>query len=1603
VSTFTWTNTAGGDWSAAADWSSSPTPTSDVAITLPGTYTVTTSVSEATQSVVVDAPGATLVLDASLTVANGFTLQAGTLVFAGGRLSAGTFEQDGGVITGTTINIVAIDSMALDGGVIGATGAVVLSAGVTTLLPATPVDSVIAVVETDGMSPAAVTDGLFMTDGRATVGPATGTEQTDFAPTEVVLTPLTDDGSATQAQIISVEAQNTLTWTNTAGGDWSTGSNWSGGVAPTAADDAVIVLPGTYTITQSGNSSVADVVLDDPAATLMVSGLLNAGTLTLDAGTLMLYGTLAGATVLATAAAFEQNYGSGTLSGVTWIGPFNVGGNWVIDAATQFQGPGDGPGTFDMQGAELTFAGPRTLDNLNIAVTAYYDEIGATTDTLTLGPTVFVTVSHAPSVFSAQLDFTGSVVNQGSVLATGTGDMVSLGSNFTNTGWIGIENGAALQVNAYGVLDGLVNNGTIALGDATTTLNLYGTETVGDLGTVTSAGGSIALWGVLDNTGGTLVLAPGSGFGNVAFGPYGVLQGGTVLDQGGTFDFAGGTLADLTWVGPMDLTGVTVMLDNVAVQAAEDGPGTVTLDNTNLYVTGAGTLDGMTLNASGNFDTVSDGPIYFPTAGTVTLGSTAVLNAVAGGTDVVLQAATAVVNDGTINVAGTGEILAVQAPNFINANLVNVASNGVFLAGATVAYPTIPPGAFENAGDIAIASDGTFDVGPNETSYTNLGTISFADPTSTLELNGTATATALGNFTGAGQLVVGGLLDNTGNTLDIGPAGSFDVLQLGAGDFAFPAGVVQGGTIAVQGGTAVFDSGTLDEVVWVGPLVIGGQSASNELLVENGFQVEPTGDGPRIVTLTGAGIAALDFVDSETLNNVSLTASAQINDVWSGATLTFDSATTIVVAPGTTEVLALNAVTLVNNGLITDTTATDSFVAVTGTSFANNGTIEVSGATNGLVVQPAAFLNAGQVSIADGATFYLDVPQQPIQTYSQTVGTFSNTGTIAIDATSTLILGGTLTQASFAEFATSGGLIELAGTLLNAGDTLQLAPHTQFGNLLLGETVPGGPSIFGAPAGTIQGGTVFDQGGSLTILSATLDGVTWQAPVDLTQAYARLEVVDGTTLEPLPGNSQTLINLTGLGSSIGFDAETLTDTTATMGAVGGGVTFGGPLTPLLVPVGPGGTIAPPPVLTLAAGTTLTAATPGAGVINLTGDITNQGLINDADGSVALGSFTPSYDFGGGGGVIIVDPYPTASPIFDNQGTVLAEAGDGSTFTIGDLTTLTNEGLVRIGNGDDLVVQTSTFDNTGTLAVGTGTIEFTATIANTGTIAFTPGDAGVVIFDMPDPDETGPIINLGTGDRIEFGDGIGVLAADVTAPGMVTVMTNIGSIVLSDLSFAGGPMQSFATGIDTATGDGFITPTGTLSAPCFAAGTRIATAHGEVAVETIQVGDTVRTLLGNALTPIIWVGHRKVDCARHPHPARVWPVRVAAGAFGSNRPHTDLFLSPDHSVYVNRVLIPIKHLINGSTITQVPTDQVTYHHLELPAHNVLLAEGLPAESFLDLRDGSDYASRPGPARLYPDFSARMWEAFGCARLVVTGPELRAARALVAGVASARAAA
>jgi len=231
------------------------------------------------------------------------------------------------------------------------------------------------------------------------------------------------------------------------------------------------------------------------------------------------------------------------------------------------------------------------------------------------------------------------------------------------------------------------------------------------------------------------------------------------------------------------------------------------------------------------------------------------------------------------------------------------------------------------------------------------------------------------------------------------------------------------------------------------------------------------------------------------------------------------------------------------------------------------------------------------------------------------------------------------------------------------------------------------------------------------------------------------------------------------------------------------------------------------------------------------------------------------------------------------------------------------------------------------------------------------------------------------------------SASVTTSGLLTV--SVGGHTYTQQLSGDLATQSFTLSQDTGSG----TLVTAASAPCYRSFTLIMTDRGEVAVQDLRVGDRVRTVLGGTAAPIVWVGRREIDCARHPRPKQVWPVRVAAGAFGPGRPHRDLFLSPDHAVYVNEVLIPVKYLINGSTIVQVPVKRVTNHHIELPQHDVVLAEGLPAESFLDMRDGSNYANRRGSVLPNPDYTARMWEALACARLVVTGPELVAARALV----------
>lgn len=181
--------------------------------------------------------------------------------------------------------------------------------------------------------------------------------------------------------------------------------------------------------------------------------------------------------------------------------------------------------------------------------------------------------------------------------------------------------------------------------------------------------------------------------------------------------------------------------------------------------------------------------------------------------------------------------------------------------------------------------------------------------------------------------------------------------------------------------------------------------------------------------------------------------------------------------------------------------------------------------------------------------------------------------------------------------------------------------------------------------------------------------------------------------------------------------------------------------------------------------------------------------------------------------------------------------------------------------------------------------------------------------------------------------------------------------------------------------------GVATLACFARGTRIATPDGPVAVEDLRVGDRALAPDGTA-SPIVWIGTRTVACAAHAKPASVMPVRIRAHAFGPARPERDLVLSPDHAVFADGALIPVKHLVDGDAIATLRTDSVNYFHVELPRHGLVLAENLPCESFLDT------GQRTYPDRTAPGFAIRTREAASYTDLVVTGPRVAGVRASIA---------
>jgi hypothetical protein len=368
-------------------------------------------------------------------------------------------------------------------------------------------------------------------------------------------------------------------------------------------------------------------------------------------------------------------------------------------------------------------------------------------------------------------------------------------------------------------------------------------------------------------------------------------------------------------------------------------------------------------------------------------------------------------------------------------------------------------------------------------------------------------------------------------------------------------------------------------------------------------------------------------------------------------------------------------------------------------------------------------------------------------------------------------------------------------------------------------------------------------------------------------------------------------------------------------------------------------------------------------------INNGGTANIGDGG-ALFVGGALADFGSltviGTGVVSADQITvaTGAALDLKGGTVLADVADAGKIagfgTIsgdveggGSLTA--NGGILSVGDIDTTgsVSTKVEIDATGTLdvgdAAGNGTHQPTITFEGAG--AELQLDGGLANFDAK-------LAGIDNG-KIEKIDLTGVDHSTVTA----TLDAADHELIITvggdkeDIQFSGSAHSGVLGVSDDGSG-------GTLITICFMPGTRVCTPDGEAAVERLRIGDLVMTCAGTAV-PVRWIGRQTVS-TRFADPLRVLPIRIKAGALADNMPERDLLLSPDHAILVGDVLVQAGALVNGTSIvreTEVP-EVFTYYHVECDGHELILAEGVPAETFVDKVERMAFDNWAEYEALYP---------------------------------------
>jgi fibronectin-binding autotransporter adhesin len=1225
-------------------------------------------------------------------------------------------------------------------------------------------------------------------------------------------------------------------------------------------------------------------------------------------------------------------------------------------------------GTF---GGAITNSGAITADGFGIGL--YRDQsfggniVNATTGTITAGE-VGILVSQVGQFGTPNPG--GGIVNAGTISVsgfTGQGIFVGARTSFGSSAGISLFAG------------GITNSGAIsATGDNDTGIFVGGRAFTGAQVTISTFSG-----GIINSAGGT-ITAGGAGIevGGVAGGAFefgtpasvlvsyfsgGITNAGTISGSGegilvgGTaYSFGNVTIAtfsgDIVNSGAISVGGDGILIGGKVLfgfpssAALNAGVGVATFDGgiTNSGVISAGG-DGIVIGAGVSSD---DGvPEVLPFANvaqfTGNIVNSASVSGISPGGTITGNIGILVTDVGTFTgniVNGTGASIVAETGSAIEigargGNLVYYTS---FFGRTTDVATTLPVESF---------------IG----SIVNNGTISFSEGPGPFLRAGIQIGTTNG-FAVEMQTFSGGIT-NTG-TISVSST-TTNGLILGiyvSGVSHFTGGITNSGTISAHSGN-VGTSGS-GIVLYYDQTVSGGITNSGDISANFGIGVVnvATFAGDIVNTTSGTIHAGIDGID--------------------------------VVGPGFTNDSTFLG-SIVNQGSIT---ATGVGIEVNGVAqfgsstaagnISNTGTIT---AVTGIYIRAA--ITSGQ-TVVDTTMFGSIIDSGDILATKHGIwiggGATINSTATAVDVTALTFTGGISNSGSLSAVADGIGVSDVAtfsGGIVNAtGATISAGNYGISVDLFGGDTFTGGITNNGTITGALDGIFVGDGSPKETFLG----GIINIGSITATSSNG-IEVDDITVFGPGNGGGITNSGTIAAGNvGIGINHVAtfygaVTNTGTITGAIGidlsltagisifdsGVIDSTGSTAIELNPTSGTDT------LTLAAGYTITGNVVGGG----------------SDTLQLGGSSAADFDFND------VGTQYTGFTTFDVIGGTWTTSGsgldwnvEGGTLQVSDTvtdTTVDSGGTLDILAGGS--ADPTTVDAGGSETVSAGASDTGANVYGTQYVYGSASDstvfAGGRVVVENGGTISGAIISGGTvevvsggnaGSSITFATNSGTLQIDgPNTPGVLLAGTSISGFVPGDTIDLTGidystPNSAFVNGSDQLqiteggntyeiqltgdfTGDTFnLAPdnggagsgTEITETPCYCPGTLIKTKRGQKKVEKLKIGDQVMTASG-VTRPIKWIGKRSYGGRFVMGRKDILPICIKAGALDDNVPHRDLWISPNHAMYLDGVLIEAKDLINGVSVVRAPSvESIEYFHVELETHDVIIAEGALAESFID---------------------------------------------------------